>query len=146
MTKEGGPPRPGPPRRWFIIPRWDLFIRSLISMTSMGNPELKAAGDNAAAFGMLVAFSARDQVTKSMNLAAFIVGGGMGKMVCGGGKKAEGVCVGTGTWVLVGVDSAVVYMVAVGRGADLSMAHCISWRRFTALGVFGVGHEGPATI
>ena len=107
-------------------------MRFLISIMSIGNPESKAVGDNAAGFGMLVVFSARDQVTKSMNSAAFIVGGGMGKMVCGGGMKAEGVCVGTGTEVLVGVDGAVVYMAAVGGGALLSRACCISWRRFTA--------------
>lgn len=58
----------------------------------------------------------------------------------------KGICVGTGTGVLVGVNGAVVYMAAVGGGASLSMAHCISWRQVTASGVFGVGHEGPATI
>ena len=109
---------------------------------SMGNPESKAAGDSAAAFRMLVAFLVMDQVTKSMNSAAFMVGGGTGKMVCGGGTKAVGICVGTG----MGVDGAVVYMAAVGRGAGLSRVRCISWRWFTASGVFGVGREGPAMI
>ena len=66
----------------------------------------------------MVVFSVRDRVTKSINSAAFMVGGGMGKMVCGRGTKAEGVCVGTG----MGVDGAVVYMAAVGRGAGLSRA------------------------
>ena len=84
----------------------------------MGNPESKAFVANAVGFGMLVAFSVRDWVTKSINLAAFMVGGGMGKMVCGGGTKAEGICAGTG----IGVDGAVVYMAAVGRGAGLSRA------------------------
>ena len=60
--------------------------------------------------------------------------------------EGGGVCGKTGIGVLTGVDGAVVYMVAVGRGTVLSMAHCISWRQPTALGVFGVGHEGPAMI
>ena len=71
-----------------------------------------------------------------------MVGGGTGKIVCGGGTKAEGVCAGAG----MGVDGAVVYVAAVGRGAGFLRARCISWRRFTASGVFGVGREGPATI
>ena len=70
----------------------------------MGNPESKAFVANVAGFGMLVTFSARDRVTKSMNSAAFMVGGGTGRMVCGGGTKAEGVCMGAG----MGVEGAVV--------------------------------------
>ena len=119
-----------------------LVSRVRISIISMGNPESKAFIASAAGFGMLVVFLVRNQVTKSMNLVAFMVGGGIGKMVCGGGTKAEGICVGAG----MGVDGAVVYIAVVGRGASLSRAHCISWRRFTALGVFRVGREGPATI
>ena len=53
---------------------------------------------------------------------------------------------GAGIGVLVGIDGTVVYMAAVGRGADLSRAHCISWRWFTASGAFGVGRNGHATI
>ena len=131
MTKEGGPPHPGPPYRWVMPPHWGPVIRVRISIMLMGNPESKVADDNATAFGMLVTFSVRDWVTKSMNSAAFMVGGGTGKMVCGGGTKAEGICVGAG----MGVDGAVVYIAVVGRGAGLSRVHCISWRRFTGSGM-----------
>ena len=62
-------------------PRWGPVIRVRISIVSIGNPESKASVANAAGFGMLVAFSARDRVTKSINSAAFIVGGGTGRMV-----------------------------------------------------------------
>ena len=119
-------------------------MRFLISMTSTGNPESKAAGISAGAFGILVAFLEMDQVTNSMNSVAFIVGSGTSKMVCGGGTKAEGVCVGTGIRVLAGVNGMVIYIAAVGRGAALSTACCISRRPPTVSGVFGVGCEGPA--
>ena len=50
-----------------------------------------------------------------------------------------------GTRVLVGVDSAVMYMAAIERGAVLLMARCILEVTY-CFGVFGVGCEGPAMI